>query len=91
MILISLIFVFVVIHSFFITQNRTVRNDVIQGILLGGGMALVTIYVYGRFKTSRVNGWITMYGCNMPGNGIIKQAACYMYFPGPINVLDVYH
>ena len=89
-ILIALILVafgFVIINSFFLNPNsRTVRNDVIQGFLLGFGMSFVTAQIYARIKTSRVNGWTTMFGCGEPSNGFVFRAACAQVFLGPINV-----
>jgi len=74
------------IRLFFFPQTRIVRNDVLQGILIGAGLALVTARIYARVKTTRVNGWLTMCGCGVPGNGMLFRAACALIFPGPINV-----
>jgi hypothetical protein len=74
------------IRLFFFPQTRIVRNDVLQGILIGAGLALVTAQIYARVKTTRVNGWLTMCGCGEPGNGMLFRAACALIFPGPINV-----
>jgi hypothetical protein len=72
-------------HAFF-AHSRTVRNDVIQGILIGYGLAFVTAQVYAGIKAVRVNGWITLYGCGMPGNGMFLRAAHAQIFPGPVNI-----
>jgi hypothetical protein len=78
------------IHFFFLghffTDPRTVRNDVVQGILIGIGMAFVTAQIYARVKATKVNGWITMFGLGEPGNGMLLRAAHAQYFPGPVNV-----
>jgi len=80
-------FCFVIINSFFLNPgSRTVRNDVLQGLLLGFGMAFVTGRVYARIRTRKVNGWTTMSGCGEPGNGFLFRAACAQVFPGPVNV-----
>lgn len=65
---------------------RPVRTDVVQGALVGIGLALVTVEVLSRFKAIRVNGWITMRGCGVPGNGFLTRATCTWMFPGPVNV-----
>lgn len=36
----------------------------------------------------KVNGWITMLGCGVPGNGPLTRATCTWMFPGPVNVPD---
>jgi hypothetical protein len=66
-------------------SSRTVRNDVIQGVLIGGGLAFVTAQIYGRVKATKVNGWITMFGLGDPGNGMFLRAAQAQLFPGPVN------
>jgi len=33
-----------------------------------------------------VNGWITLFGCGVPGNGMLFRAACALRFPGPVNI-----
>ena len=80
-----------IINSFvlghFFTNPRTVRTDVLQGVLIGYGLAFVTIYVFARTKaTKKVNGWITMFGLGEPGNGMLLRAAHTLIFPGPVNV-----
>ena len=64
----------------------TVRNGLVQGFLVGFGLALVTIEIFARIKATQVNGWITMFGCGVPGNGMLMRAACTRIFPGPVNV-----
>ena len=70
----------------FFPQPRIVRNDIIQGILIGFAMAFIMAQIYARIKSKKVNGWITMYGLGKPGNGIFFKAACAQIFPGPVNV-----
>jgi hypothetical protein len=85
-ILVGVICVFFIIRLFFFPQTRTVRNDVVQGILIGGGLAFITAQIYARIKATKVNGWITMFGCGVPGNSMLFRAACAQIFPGPVNV-----
>ncbi len=75
-----------IVYLFFFPHARTVRSDVVQGVLIGYGLAFVTAQVYARLKATKVNGWITMYGLGEPGNGMLFRAACAQVFPGPVNV-----
>lgn len=77
---------YVMIKSFFFVQTRLVRTDVIQGILVGFGLAIATAYITAKIKSIKVNGWSTMLGCGAPGNGMLLRAACALAFPGPINI-----
>jgi hypothetical protein len=85
-VLVGVICGFFFIRLFFFAQTRTVRNDVVQGILIGGGMAFVTAQIYARIKATKVNGWITIFGAGVPGKGMLFRAACAQIFPGPVNV-----
>jgi hypothetical protein len=67
-------------------SSRSVFSDVLQGVLVGFGLALVTAQLYGQVKGSKVNGWFTMFGCGMPGNGMFLRAAHAWAFPGPVTV-----
>ena len=73
-------------HVFPLGNIMSVRNDLIQGFFVGFGLALVTIEIFARIKTRKVNGWVTMSGCGLPANGMLMRAACTRIFPGPINV-----
>jgi len=89
--LVGVICGFFIINSFFFAHtffadSRSVRSDVVQGILIGIGLAFVTAQFYARIKATKVNGWITMFGCGAPGNGMLFRAACAQFFPGPVNV-----
>ncbi len=66
--------------------ERTVRNDIIQGVLIGFGLAFVVAQAVARIRARKVNGWITMVGLGVPGNGMVLRAAHAQYFPGPVNV-----
>lgn len=80
--------IFFVLRLFFFTDltTRTFPGDVLQGVLVGFGLALVTALVYGRIKGRKSGGWVTMYGCGKPGNGMFLRAAQALVFPGPICV-----
>ena len=58
----------------------------VQGILIGFGLAFVSAQIYARIKATKVNGWITMFGLGEPGNGMLLRAAHAQLFPGPVNV-----
>jgi hypothetical protein len=75
-----------IIYLIFFEYSRTVRSDVVQGFLIGFGLAFVTTQIYARIKTAKVNGWTTMFGCGELGNGFLFRAACAQIFPGPVNV-----
>ena len=75
-----------ILSLIFLPRVRTVRSDVIQGILIGFGLAVVTAHIYARIKATKVNGWITMFGLGEPGNGMLLRAAHAQLFPGPVNV-----
>jgi hypothetical protein len=67
--------------------KRTVLLDIIQGILIGAGLAFITIlFIFPKVYVTKVNGWTTMYGCGKPGIGILLRGACAITFSGPINV-----
>jgi len=85
-ILVGGICAFFFIRIFFFPQTRTVRNDVVQGILIGFALAFVIAQIYARIKATKVNGWITMFGLGEPGNGMLLRAAHAQIFPGPVNV-----
>ena len=83
--LIGVVCSYVIIKSLFFIHLRLVRTDIVQGILTGFGMAIVTAQITAKIKGTKVNGWTTIFGCNEPGNGMIMRAACTLAFPGPIN------
>ncbi len=69
--------------SFFF--RRTVVSDVVQGIIAGGALAFITAHVLMSLPVTQVNGWRTIVGCGVPGNGLLLQAACAQTFPA-VNV-----
>jgi hypothetical protein len=77
---------YVLIHVFFFARAITVRNGLVQGFFVGFGLAVVTIEIAARIKLTKVNGWITVFGCGVPGNGMLTRAAHARIFPGPVNV-----
>jgi hypothetical protein len=80
-------FVYVVILDVLGLQpERSLRSAVFLGIVAGGALGLITAQIYARHKATKVNGWITMFGCGVPGNGMLFRAACALLFPGPVNV-----
>ena len=85
-ILIGAVCVYFLVHTAFFPQNMHLRNAIIQGILIGFGLAFVSAQIYARIKATKVNGWITMFGLGMPGNGMLLRAAHAQLFPGPVNV-----
>ena len=77
--------VYVLVHNALFPQNILLRNAIIQGALVGFGLAFVSAQVYARVKATKVNGWITMYGLGRPSNGMFLRAAHAQLFPGPVN------
>jgi len=77
---------YVIVRSFLFADSMTVRNDLVQGFLVGAGLGVVAVEILARIKATRVNGWITVFGCGLPGNDIFTRAACARIFPGPVNV-----
>jgi hypothetical protein len=82
----ALFFINSFVLGHFFTSTRTVRSDVVQGILIGFALAFVISQIYARIKATKVNGWITMFGLGLPGNGMVLRAAHAQLFPGPVNV-----
>jgi hypothetical protein len=78
--------VYFLVRLIFVPQVRTVRNDIIQGILIGWGLAFVSAQLYARIKATKVNGWITMFGLGDPRNGMFLRAAHAQLFLGPVNL-----
>ncbi|HEX4104464.1 MAG TPA: DUF1214 domain-containing protein [Candidatus Paceibacterota bacterium] len=85
---VGVICAFFIIRLFFFTDlsTRTVQSDVLQGVLIGFGLAVVTAQIYGWIKATKVNGWTSMFGLSVPGNGMLMRAACSLLFPGPVVV-----
>ena len=87
MIFIGVICTYVIIrHVFFFSNSMSFRTDVIQGILVGFGLAIFSAFIASLIMLKKVNGWKTSAGCCVPGYGILHRAACVLAFPGPINI-----
>jgi len=84
--LIGVICAYVIIRSFLFADSLTLRNDLVQGFFVGAGLGVVAVEILARIKATRINGWITVFGCGVPGNGMFMRAACARIFPGPVNV-----
>jgi hypothetical protein len=84
-ILIGAVCVYFLVHTALYPQNMLLRNALIQGALIGFGLAFVSAQIYARLKAKKVNGWITMYGLGRPSNGMFLRAAHAQLFPGPVN------
>ena len=82
--------VFFIIHGFFLghffVHSRTVCLDVMQGFLIGVGLAFVTAQAYAKIKATKVNGWITMFGFGVPWQRHVAPSRTRPIFPGPVNV-----
>lgn len=86
--LVGVVCAYFIINLLFFTDlsTRTVQSDVLQGFLIGCGLAVVTAQIYGWIKATKINGWTTMFGLGVPGNGMLFRAACALLFPGPVVV-----
>lgn len=85
-VLIGAVCVYVIIRYILFPDALTLRNALIQGVLIGFGLAVVTVEILGRLKATRINGWVTTFGAGRPGNGMFTRAAHAALFPGPVNV-----
>lgn len=65
--------------------HRSIRTDVVQGIIVGLVLGYITAQMFAWIKATKVNGWITIFGCGEPGKGMLFRAACAIKFLGPIN------
>ena len=86
--LVGVVCPYFIIRLFFFTDlsTRTVQSDVLQGFLIGFGLAVVIAQIYGWIKSTKVNGWVTMFGLGVHGNGMLLRAASALLFPGPVVV-----
>ncbi len=83
---IGLICGWVIIRYILFADTLILRNALIQGFFVGFGLAVVTVEIYARIKATRINGWVTIFGCGVPGNGMLFRAACARIFTGPVNI-----
>lgn len=84
-IFIGAVCVYFLVRTALFPRNMLLRNAIIQGALIGFGLAFVSAQIYARIKARKVNGWITMYDLSRPGNGMFLRAAHAQLFPGPVN------
>jgi hypothetical protein len=86
--LIGLICAYFIVHLFFFTNlsTRTVQSDVVQGVLIGFGLAVVSSYIFARTISTKINGWVSIFGLGRPGNGMFLRAAHIQLFAGPVVV-----
>lgn len=83
----AMVVVFVVERRVFGNQpNRSIVTDLFQGVVVGAMLGFVTAQVLARSWAVKVNGWTTMFGCGVPGKGMLFRAACAQLFLGPVNV-----
>ncbi len=86
--LVGVVCVYFIVRLIFFPRPRTLSSDLIQGALIGFGLAFVSAQIYARIKATKVNGWITMYGLGEPGNGMFLRAAHAQLFLGPVNLQE---
>jgi hypothetical protein len=84
--LIGAVCVYFITRLIFFPRPRPVSSDLIQGALVGFGLAFVSAQIYARIKAKKVNGWITMFGLGDPRNGMFLRAAHAQLFLGPVNL-----
>lgn len=80
--------VYYLVRTALFPQKMLLRNAMIQGALIGFGLAFVSAQIYARVKATQVNGWITLYGMGRPSNGMLLRAAHAQLFPGPVNTAE---
>ncbi len=80
---IALVCGWVLVRRSFSPASLTLRDALVQGFFVGFGLAVVTIEIVARAKATRINGWITIFGCGEPGNGMFLGDACARIFPCP--------
>ncbi len=85
---VGLVCAYFIIRLIFFPRPRIVSSDLIQGALIGFGLAFVSAQIYARIKAKKVNGWITMYGLGDPRNGMFLRAAHAQLFLGPVNLQE---
>ena len=66
--------------------HRSIVTDAIQGTVAGAVLGFFAAQIFVRIKATKVNGWIPIFGCGIPGNGMLFRAACALVFLGPVNL-----
>jgi hypothetical protein len=84
--LVGLVCGYVVVRHVLSPDALTLRNALIQGAFVGFGLGVVTVEILARVKATKVNGWVTAFGCGLLENGMFTRAAHARMFPGPVNV-----
>jgi hypothetical protein len=74
------------LHVLGYQPHRSIITDVFQGLIAGGVLGCFTVEIFARIKMTTVNSWITLFGCGVPGNGMLFRAACALIFLGPVNI-----
>ena len=87
-ILVGAVCVYFIVRVIFFPRPRTVSSDLIQGALIGFGLAFASAQIYARIKAKNVNGWITMFKLGDPRNGMFLRAAHAQLFLGPVNLQE---
>ncbi len=80
--------IYFLVHTALNPQGMILRNAIIQGVLIGFGLAFVSAQIYARIKAKKVNGWITLYDLGRPGNNMFLRAAHAQLFLGPVNTAE---
>ena len=62
--------------------QRSLRSAVFLGTVAGGALGFITAQIFARLKATKVNGWITIFGCGLPGMGVLFRAHVWLIFPG---------
>ncbi len=65
--------------------RRNIVSDIAQGVIIGGVLGFITAQILMHAYVTKVNGWTTILGCGVPGNGILRRAACARALPA-VNV-----
>ena len=84
--LIAALVVRVTLHVLGYESHRSIITEVFQGLVAGAALGCFTTEIFARIKMTTVNGWSTLFGCGVPGNGILFRAASALIFPGPVNI-----
>jgi len=74
------------LHVLGYQPHRSFVTDVVQGTIAGGVLGFFTVQIFAGIKATKLNGWTTLFGCGVPGNGMLFRAVCALIFPGPVNV-----
>lgn len=68
LVLIGVICGYVIIKSVFFVHLRPVFTDVIQGLFIGFGLAIITAQITAKIKSTKVNGWTPAESCILVAN-----------------------